>query len=310
MKTKFILACIAVLMACNAMAEKWPTNITPGMLNAGKGNGDLPSELRVVGYSEDFEASYDADGRLIGITRNGKYGIIEEDGSITVDGYKCEPTFNAEGYISSLVLTKSATRYWEATFEYNSNNQLIKCQSTDNNDEDQTIFVYTLTYDSEGKILTLKKEKTEIDNGKTEVKPTYLYTFVHDYNVANPYGQYQDDLCDILFSEKYIEFFYALGLFGRASTVFIDDAIVTKDGEPVEDIKEWSTALNDYGLLTKKYVYDLVGTSGIDNVVYDGYKQDDIVTINSVNGQKQNELKRGINIVVDKQGNSRKVLVK
>lgn len=51
-------------------------------------------------------------------------------------------------------------------------------------------------------------------------------------------------------------------------------------------------------------------TSDIDDITYDGYKQDDTVTIYSVNGQKQNELKRGINIVVDKQGSARKVLVK
>lgn len=51
-------------------------------------------------------------------------------------------------------------------------------------------------------------------------------------------------------------------------------------------------------------------TSGIENVVSDGYKKDDIVTIYSMEGQKQNELKRGINIVVDKQGSSRKVLAK
>lgn len=51
-------------------------------------------------------------------------------------------------------------------------------------------------------------------------------------------------------------------------------------------------------------------TSGIDYVVFDGYKKDDIVTIYSMDGQKQNELKRGINIVVDKQGSARKVLVK
>lgn len=51
-------------------------------------------------------------------------------------------------------------------------------------------------------------------------------------------------------------------------------------------------------------------TVGIDNVVYDGCKQYDIVLIYSVDGQKQNELKRGVNIVVDKQGNVRKFLVK
>lgn len=51
-------------------------------------------------------------------------------------------------------------------------------------------------------------------------------------------------------------------------------------------------------------------TSDIENVVSDGYKKDDIVTIYSVNGQKLNELKRGINIVVDKQGSARKFLVK
>lgn len=72
------------------------------------------------------------------------------------------------------------------------------------------------------------------------------------------------------------------------------------------------------GLSTDSPLYEMVTsflatdetTSGIENVVTDGYKKDDIVTIYSVNGQKLNELKRGINIVVDKQGSARKVLVK
>lgn len=39
-------------------------------------------------------------------------------------------------------------------------------------------------------------------------------------------------------------------------------------------------------------------------------ERDDIAAIYSLNGQKQNELKRGINIVVDSHGAARKILVK
>lgn len=51
-------------------------------------------------------------------------------------------------------------------------------------------------------------------------------------------------------------------------------------------------------------------TSGIEKVVCDGFEQGEIAAIYSVDGKKLNELTRGINIVIDKQGNARKILVK
>ncbi len=50
-------------------------------------------------------------------------------------------------------------------------------------------------------------------------------------------------------------------------------------------------------------------TSGIDNIIDDGYNQDDIVAIYSLSGQKQHELKCGINIVIDSKGQARKIFV-
>lgn len=301
---KILLVCLSAIMATTVMAEKWPTNITPGMLNAGKGNGTLSQDLRVIGYS-DFDAGYDASGRLIGIAKNGEQAAIQEDGSISLGGYTCVPSFNANGYISSLTLTKNATRHWDATFEYNANDQLTVCDYTDFNDEDQTIWHITLTYDADGKLLTIKKEKTEVDDGKIEVKPSYLYELVYNSNTPNPYGQYQDDICDILFSEKFIEFFYPLGLFGRGSTVFADNAMETYKDSTNPYRFEFSTELNDMGLLTKHYIYGMVNTS-IDAVHNDSKEQYDIF---SLDGVRQSGLEPGINIIRHKDGSAKKVII-
>lgn len=50
--------------------------------------------------------------------------------------------------------------------------------------------------------------------------------------------------------------------------------------------------------------------TGIKEVSISNDTTDDSMVIYSVNGQKQNELKHGINIVVDSQSQTRKILVK
>lgn len=50
--------------------------------------------------------------------------------------------------------------------------------------------------------------------------------------------------------------------------------------------------------------------SSAENISMPEVECNDAMAIYSLNGQKQNELKRGINIVIDSQGQARKLLVK